>query len=82
MHNFFFVYILVSESNPDRHYTGLTHNIEQRLCAHNNGQVPHSARFRPWRLETALAFRSHAKARCFEVYLKSHSGRAFAAKRL
>jgi predicted GIY-YIG superfamily endonuclease len=77
-----FVYIIVSESNPDRHYTGLTHDLEQRLRAHNAGQVPHSARFRPWRLETAVAFRSRSKARCFEVYLKSHSGRAFARKRL
>lgn len=82
MNHFVFVYILVSESNPDRHYTGLTHNVERRLRAHNAGQVPHSSRFRPWRLETAMAFRSHAKARCFEVYIKSHSGRAFAKRHL
>jgi putative endonuclease len=82
MRDFFFVYILVSESNPNRHYTGLTHNLERRLCAHNAGQVSHSARFRPWRLETSLAFRSRHKARCFEVYLKSHSGRSFAKRHL
>jgi predicted GIY-YIG superfamily endonuclease len=82
MENLVFVYIIVSESNPDRHYTGLTHDLEKRLCAHNAGRVPHSSRHRPWKLETAVAFRSRAKARCFEVYLKSHSGRAFARKRL
>lgn len=78
MRDFFFVYILVSETDPRRQYTGLTHDLERRLRAHNAGRVPHSARFRPWRLETAVAFRSRPKARCFEVYLKSHPGRAFA----
>jgi putative endonuclease len=80
--NFHYVYILISESDPSRHYTGITQDLENRLKAHNNGQVPHTAKFRPWRIETALAFRSREKAAEFEKYLKSHSGRAFAAKHL
>ena len=62
------------------HYTGLTQDIEARLKAHNHGQVPHTAKFRPWRIETAILFRSREKAIAFEKYLKSHSGRAFAKK--
>ena len=80
--NFYYVYILVSESDNTRHYTGLTQNLEKRLQAHNAGQVPHTAKFRPWRIENAIAFRSREKAAAFEKYLKSHSGRAFAAKHL
>jgi predicted GIY-YIG superfamily endonuclease len=77
---FHYVYILVSESDESRHYTGLTEDLETRLKAHNAGQVPHTAKYRPWRIETAIAFRSREKAAAFEKYLKSHSGRAFASK--
>jgi len=77
---FHYVYSLVGEADETRHYTGLTQDLEARLRAHNAGQVPHTAKRRPWRIETAVAFRSREKAAAFEKYLKSHSGRAFAAK--
>ena len=80
MAKFHYVYILVSRSDPYRHYTGVTSDLVQRFEAHNNGQVSHTAMFRPWRIECAIAFRSQEKARAFEKYLKSHSGRAFAKK--
>ena len=80
MSNFHYVYVLTSESNETHRYTGLTEDLEGRLKAHNNGQVPHPSKHRPWRIETAIAFRSRNKATEFEKYLKSHSGRAFAAK--
>ena len=78
--SFHYVYILVSEADEDHHYTGITQNLDTRLKAHNAGQVPHTAKHRPWRVETVTAFRSREKATAFERYLKSHSGRAFAAK--
>jgi putative endonuclease len=78
--DFYYVYILVAETDPSRHYTGLTQDLEARLLAHNSGQVPHTSKYRPWRIETAVAFHSREKAAAFERYLKSHSGRAFAAK--
>ena len=77
---FSYVYILTSDLYPGRHYTGLTDNIEARLAAHNAGQVPHTSKFRPWKMQTAVAFSSREKAAAFEVYRKSHSGRAFASK--
>jgi putative endonuclease len=70
----------VSEADNTRHYTGLTQDLETRLLAHNAGQVSHTAKYRPRRIETAIAFRFREKAVDFERYLKSHSGRAFAAK--
>jgi predicted GIY-YIG superfamily endonuclease len=78
--NFYYIYILVSEAENTRHYTGLTQDLDARLLAHNAGQVPHTSKYLPWRIETTAAFRSREKAAAFERYLKSHSGRAFATK--
>jgi predicted GIY-YIG superfamily endonuclease len=82
VNGFSYVYILQSELQPDRHYTGCTENLRARLKTHNSGHVPHTAKFRPWSVQTALAFRDAARARAFERYLKSSSGRAFARKHL
>ncbi len=48
-----------------------------------NGNLVYGMKwFKPWKLETYLAFASEERAREFEYYLKSHSGKAFARKRL
>jgi len=77
---FHHVYILKSESDPERHYVGSTDNLEQRLAAHNSGKVSHTRKHLPWQIETAVAFREKAKATAFEHYLKSGSGREFARR--
>ena len=82
MKNFHYVYILESESDPRRFYVGLTDDMRARLAKHNSGAVPHTAKFAPWRIKTAAAFRDRLRAAEFERYLKSPSGRAFAKKRL
>ncbi|MGE9289859.1 MAG: GIY-YIG nuclease family protein, partial [Puniceicoccales bacterium] len=63
-----YVYILRSEKNPDLHYTGCTKDLHSRLKKHNNGHIPHTAKFRPWFIETAISFRDTAKARDFEKF--------------
>ena len=78
MAGFHYVYVLISQSHPGRHYTGITEDLESRLSAHNSGGCPHTSKFTPWQIETTVAFRSRDKALAFEKYLKSHSGRAFA----
>jgi len=80
--DFSYVYILQSEADPGRFYTGLTDNLKVRLRWHNAGEVPHTAKFKPWRIKTAIAFTDRERASAFEQYLKSVSGRAFAKKRL
>lgn len=75
-----YVYVLASESDPARHYTGCTTDLTARLARHNAGGVPHTSKHRPWRLETAVAFRDKTKAVAFEGYLKSGSGREFARR--
>jgi putative endonuclease len=80
--DFVYVYILQSQTAPDRFYTGLTDDLKLRLQRHNAGEIPHSAKFRPWRIKTAVAFTDRKRASDFERYLKSSSGRAFTKKRL
>ena len=54
--DFCYVYILQSKSNTERFYTGITDDLRDRLRRHNAGEVPHTAKFRPWRIKTAIAF--------------------------
>ena len=82
MDAFCYVYILESLNVPPSFYTGLTADLQARLAKHNAGEVPHTRKFRPWRMKTAIAFRDETRARKFELYLKSPSGRAFAKKYL
>jgi predicted GIY-YIG superfamily endonuclease len=77
-----YVYVLVSEADASRHYTGCTTDLAARLTKHNEGGVPHTAKHRPWRVETVVRFTSQDKARAFESYLKSGSGREFARRHL
>ena len=77
---FHYVYILVSESDPTRHYVGCTRDLDTRLNKHNKGDVPHTAKYRPWHIETCTAFKNKDKAVAFEAYLKSGSGREFARR--
>ena len=82
MRGYSYVYILQSETDPSRHYTGLTDDLDTRLRKHNAGGVLYTAKFKPWRIHVAIAFRQRERAAAFEKYLKSHSGRAFATKHL
>lgn len=79
---FFYVYILASNQDVGRFYTGFTEDLQARLVHHNSGGDSHTAKHRPWRIKTAMAFTDREQALEFERYLKTASGRAFAKKRL
>ncbi|MCA1947577.1 MAG: GIY-YIG nuclease family protein [Armatimonadetes bacterium] len=79
----YYVYIIESLRHPGQHYVGFTaQRMELRLDRHNMGTTPATARYRPWRLVWVGAFVDKGLALAFESYLKSGSGRAFAARRL
>ena len=78
----YYVYMLRSVPNPDQTYVGFTEDLKTRLKAHNHGQSPHTSKHKPWTLITYLAFSEKNRAHSFEKYLKSHSGKAFAKRRL
>ncbi len=54
--------------------------MEERLKAHNAGKAKHTSTYRPWKIETYIAFSEKDKAVAFERYLKVASGIAFARK--
>ena len=75
-----FVYILMSQTQPDRYYTGLTSDVDARLQAHNAGRCPHTVTGRPWRVIVTIELAEEELAIEFERYLKSGSGCAFAQR--
>jgi predicted GIY-YIG superfamily endonuclease len=77
-----YVYILRSERFPGQTYVGSTSNLKRRLAEHNTGKSTHTNKFKPWILSAYVALPDQALAQRFELYLKSGSGRAFAARHL
>jgi putative endonuclease len=77
-----YVYIIRSINFPDQEYTGAASDLKRRISEHNAGRSTHTAKFKPWELVWYCAFPDKHRALGFEKYLKSHSGRTFAKKRL
>ena len=74
------VYILRSDVDPNRHYTGITSHLKARLRRHNSGPYSVTILNRPWSLVVALEFADATLAGRFERYLKTGAGRAFAKR--
>ena len=66
-----YVYLVQSIPFPEKRYVGLTSNLKNRLNAHNRGQSLHTAKFKPWKLVTYVAFSNESKAVEFEEYLNA-----------
>ena len=77
MTKFYYVYLLVDVATETHHYAESTQYLSARFAKHNAGEVPHTSKFKPWRIQSAIAFDSKEKAYAFEAYLKTHCGRAF-----
>jgi predicted GIY-YIG superfamily endonuclease len=82
MPGFTYVYVLQSDLDPRRFYTGCTDDLRDRLVRHNDGRGQHTAKWKPWSIKTYITFSDPRCATDFERYLKSASGRAFVKKRL
>ena len=75
-----FVYILRSDTQPGRHYVGLTSDVAGRLQWHNTSSSGVTVQHRPWSVVVSIEFTDAKVAARFERYLKSGSGRAFAKR--
>ena len=73
----YFVYSIQSELDSKYYYIGFTDNVERRMDEHNAGKSIHTNKFKPWKLVMFVAFTDKLKAKRFEAYLKTGSGRAF-----
>ena len=80
MAKFYYVYLLVDVATETHRYTGVTEDLTARLTKHNAGEVPHTSKFKPWKVESYFAFETKEKAAAFEAYLKTGSGHAFAKR--
>ena len=78
MAKFYYVYLLVDVATESHRYTGVTEDLTARLAKHNAGKVPHTSKFKLWKVEAYFAFETKEKAAGFETYLKTGSGHAFA----
>jgi putative endonuclease len=74
------VYILQSELNPRRFYTGCARDLRDRLNRHNSGKMVHTAKWKPWRIKTYIAVSDRKRARDLESYLKSGLWQSFYKK--
>lgn len=57
----YYAYILRSLSHPAERYIGSTEDLKSRLARHNKGDVPHTGKFRPWKVEAYFAFETKEK---------------------
>jgi len=74
------VYLLRSVKSRGRVYVGLTKDFDRRFEEHNAGKSDSTYRFRLWKCEVKIWFDDPEKARRFESYLKSGSGRTFSKR--
>ncbi len=77
----YYTYILQSSKSRILYY-GYTSDLKKRVKEHNDGQSKFTKGHLPWKLVYYSAFVNKQKAKDFELYLKSGSGKAFAYKRL
>lgn len=81
-YNSFVYYAYILRLASEKFYVGHAHDLKKRLSKHNQGGVVATKNFRPVTLVFYAAFSTIEKARAFEKYLKSSSGKAFRNKRL
>jgi predicted GIY-YIG superfamily endonuclease len=54
--------VLRSDSDPERHYVGVTSDVDNRLEWHNHGPCGHTIEHRPWSLVVVIEFPSEEQA--------------------
>jgi len=57
----YYVYILRSKNFPKQTYVGFTKDLEKRMKKHNSGGSPHTSKYKPWEIQTAISFREKEK---------------------
>ncbi len=76
---FYAVYVLFSD-NYNKHYTGFTTNLQQRLLSHNELGKDWTKSYRPWRVIHVKEVATKQEAMQYEKWLKTGTGRDFIKK--
>ncbi|MFY8090157.1 MAG: GIY-YIG nuclease family protein [Chitinophagaceae bacterium] len=72
----FTVYVLYSPIHQ-KHYTGFTSSVEERLLSHNHLGKDWTSKYRPWNLIYRKEFEDKSEALQYEKWLKTGVGREF-----
>ena len=80
--HFHYVYILWDATTHTHFYVGHTSDLAVRLKTHNAGHVPHTSKYVPREIHSAIAVQTEEQASELEKYFKSHSGREWFIKHL
>ena len=75
-------YTYIIENPKGYQYVGITDDLDDRLERHNRGEIPSTAKYRPWQLMNFTAFPIREQAAAYEKYLKSGSGTTFRQRHL
>lgn len=78
----YYVYVFKSHIAPNMRLSGISKNLISRLHFVNNGRFAEAEKFRPWSIETYIAFSDYDLAVSFERYLRCSAGRKFSKRRL
>jgi putative endonuclease len=73
------MYVLFSGPHQ-KHYTGFTSNLADRLLSHQALGKDWTSKFRPWKLIYTKEFIEKREAMQYEKWLKTGVGRAFIKK--
>ena len=65
---YYYVYLLQSIKYPEKYYTGITIDLKRRIKKHNEGGSLHTSKYKPWKVNTAIAFIDKQKAYSFDKY--------------
>ena len=79
---FYYVYVLQSQVDKTKLYTGYTHNLKNRLHEHNEGLNQSTIPYKPWKLIYYEACLHQEDARRREGYFKTTQGRRLLKRRL
>ncbi len=71
----FYVYLLESRDNPDKHYIGYSTDLKKRIERHNKRLVRSTRTYSPWNIIFYEAYLSRFDAKRREKYLKTSPGR-------
>ena len=72
----FSVYILFSDQS-NKHYTGFSSNLDERVLSHNELGKDWTAKYKPWKLMYTKHFLTKSEALAFNKWLKTWTGRDF-----
>jgi len=68
-------YLYILENGNNRHYVGITTDVERRLAEHNKGSAKSTRPFGPWKVIYSEEFDSRSEVCKREWYLKHAEGK-------